>query len=111
MRQRGSRYSCSGRAAEVAAGHDVHLDPGLPDLVDPLKRRATENGRSANAERRLTFEKVPRPSRARFLGSGLRRSGRNCAAAKQELGSPPSARIATIDAFVAVRWALCPAEP
>ena len=36
------------------------------DVVDALKRRATENGRSAEAEHRLILEQALRPGRADF---------------------------------------------
>jgi plasmid stability protein len=36
------------------------------DVVEALKRRATEHGRSAEAEHRLILEQVLRPGRAGF---------------------------------------------
>ena len=40
---------------------------GVPrDVVEALKRRAAENGRSAEAEHRLILEQILRPGRADF---------------------------------------------
>ena len=40
---------------------------GVPeDVVDALKRRAAEHGRSAEAEHRIILEEVLRPGRSKF---------------------------------------------